>query len=102
MPRQVDRLLDVVKLKWMGERIGFEKLVYKNEKLMGVFTTRDEFFTSDAFNHIIQVIQSNPKIFNLKQNKEALSIIVHGLKDITEVLLILQRLQPIGVEVASQ
>ena len=102
LPRQVERLLDVVKLKWMGERIGFEKLVYKNEKLMGVFTTRDEFFTSDAFNHIIQVIQSHPKIFNLKQNKEALSIIVHGLKDITEVLLILQRLEPIGAEAVSQ
>ncbi len=102
MPRQVERLLDVVKLKWMGERIGFEKLVYKNEKLMGVFTTRDEFFTSDAFNHIIHVIQNNPKIFNLKQNKDALSIIVHGLKDITEVLLILQRLEPIGMEAVSQ
>lgn len=102
MPRQVERLLDVVKLKWMGERIGFEKLVYKNEKLMGVFTTRDEFFTSDAFNHIIHVIQNNPKIFNLKQNKDALSIIVHGLKDITEVLLILQRLEPMGLEAVSQ
>lgn len=97
IPRQIDRLLDSVKLKWMGEAIGFEKIVYKNKKLSATFTTKDEFFTSESFTHIITVIQQHSRIFNLKQGKTNLMLICESLNDITEVLLTLQRLKPLEI-----
>lgn len=99
IPSQIDRLLDSVKLKWMGEAIGFEKIVYKNKKLTATFTTKDEFFTSESFTHIIKVIQQHPRIFNLKQGKSNLILVCESLNNITEVLLTLQMLKPLEIAV---
>lgn len=100
-PRQIDRLLDSVKLKWMGEAIGFEKIVYKNKKLSATFTTKDDFFTSELFTHIISVIQKHSRTFTLKQGKNNLMLVCDSVQDITEVLLTLQMLIPSETEISA-
>jgi transcription-repair coupling factor (superfamily II helicase) len=96
LPRQVERLLDSVKLKWLGEQTGFEKINFKNSKLSGTFITDDAFFKSDAFSHIIQVIQQHPGSYALKQNRHQLMLICEGVDDVKEAINLLGKLNVLG------
>jgi transcription-repair coupling factor (superfamily II helicase) len=48
-----------------------EKIVLKNHKLIGYFIADQEsrFYKSRAFTHILQVVQENPKLGEMKQKE---------------------------------
>src|SRR5688500_1107509 len=49
-PTPVNELVNTVRLRWLGELLGFEKLSLKNEILRAYFiTNRDSYFSSEVF-----------------------------------------------------
>ena len=51
---QLKNLINTVRLRWLGEELGFEKLSLKNERLRAYFVTNnDNYFNSDIFGKII-------------------------------------------------
>ena len=71
LPPQAEDLLKTVELKWIAKDIGMEKIVLKNNKLIGYFIADQEsrFYKSRAFTHILQVVQENPKLGEMKQKE---------------------------------
>ncbi|MDR9447920.1 MAG: transcription-repair coupling factor [Psychroflexus sp.] len=71
LPPQAEDLLKTVELKWIAKDIGMEKIVLKNQKMIGYFIADQEsrFYKSRAFTHILQVVQENPKLGEMKQKE---------------------------------
>ncbi|RZN83660.1 MAG: transcription-repair coupling factor [Winogradskyella sp.] len=61
LPTQVSDLLDSVRLKWIATKIGVEKLIMKQGKLIGYFIQDQQstFYQSDDFSKVLQYVQQS-------------------------------------------
>ena len=71
MPTQVLDLLDSVRLKWIATKIGLEKLIMKQEKLIGYFIQDQQsaFYQSDNFTRVLQFVQENARSCKMKEKQ---------------------------------
>jgi transcription-repair coupling factor (superfamily II helicase) len=69
-------LLEVVRLRWLANRLGFEKLVLKNGKMIGYFVSNpdSDFFKSTTFSHILGFVQKQPARFRMKEGNNKLTL----------------------------
>lgn len=89
IPPQVGELLNTLRLQWLGKEIGFEKISFKNGVLRGYFATNPGYFESDRFGRVLEFVQQNPTICNLKEVKGSLRIAFEHVPNIGHVLGIL-------------
>ena len=94
IPSQVSELMSVVKLRWMAKSLGIEKVIVKNQTLIGFFVANQlsPFYRSSTFESIIRAIQQNQKLFQLKEHRERLSIIAKKVESIDDALSLLKLL----------
>lgn len=94
LPLEVEALLKTVRLRWLAEKLHFEKLTIKNGTMKGYFVSsgNDHFFQSDTFGQIIAYIKQNPKKTSLKDYKEKLILTCSDVKTIDQAQTILQEL----------
>ncbi len=71
MPTQVSDLLDSVRLKWIATKIGVEKLIMKQSKLIGYFIQdqNSAFYQSDNFSRVLQYVQRNATKCKMKEKQ---------------------------------
>ena len=71
VPTQVNDLFLSVRLKWIAANLGLEKLILKNQKMVGYFIQdqQSSFYQSAVFGKIIQYVQMNPGICQMKEKK---------------------------------
>ena len=98
LPIQVVDLLDSVRIKWLATKLGFDKIVMKQGKLIGYFV-RDQnslFYQSDHFTRILNYVQANPKLCSIKekQMRQGLRLLII-FKNINTVQEGLKSLKPI-------
>lgn len=75
MPDSVGQLIQTVRLRWLGEKLGFEKMSLKNEKLKATFISgNDEYFKSEIFGGILHFVQVHPKRCRMKETGSKLSL----------------------------
>lgn len=69
LPESAINLLKSVELKWLATKIGFEKIVMKNEVFLGYFpgNPQDKFYQSERFRSIIDYLHRHPKDAQLKE-----------------------------------
>ncbi len=69
-------LLEVVRLRWLANRLGFEKLVLKNSKMIGYFVSNpdSDFYKSKTFSHILGFVQKQPARFRMKEGNNKLTL----------------------------
>lgn len=86
MPDSVEELIETVRLRWMAEKLGFEKVSLKSEKMKCYFVTSDneEYFKSEVFGGILAYVQTHPKKCRLKELKNKLILIVDEVLSVTE------------------
>jgi transcription-repair coupling factor (superfamily II helicase) len=94
LPRQVEDLLSVVRLRWIAVELGFEKLILGNGQLMAHFISNQlsPYYRSSTFEGIIRFIQQHPERFKLKEGKDKLTIRIAGVGEISEAIETLQKL----------
>lgn len=90
VPHPVEELLNTLRLQWLGKQIGFEKISFKKNVLRGYFATNPGYFESDRFGKVLQFVQRNPTICNLKEVKGSLRIAFEQVLDIRAAIAILQ------------
>jgi transcription-repair coupling factor (superfamily II helicase) len=63
IPREVEELFDSIRLRRLGQRIGFEKIVLKQERLLCYFTSDQDspYFQSDRFQKVLLFLKSAPQ-----------------------------------------
>lgn len=69
IPSQVEDLFDSVRLKWIAMQIGIEKIIMKQNKLVGYFLKDQEssFYQSKAFGMVLRYVQNHPRVCQLKE-----------------------------------
>lgn len=74
LPEAVENLFEIVTVRWMAEKAGFEKLTIKNNILKAYFVSSQQtaYYQSDKFGKILDFIKMFPKKGQLKQVKEKL------------------------------
>ncbi len=93
LPDSVEQLVNSVRLRWMGEELGFEKISLKNEKFRGYFVTgKDDYFKSDVFGKILAFVQSHSKKCKMKDTSGKLILTI---EDITSVQKAIEMLLPL-------
>jgi transcription-repair coupling factor (superfamily II helicase) len=70
LPKEARALVDVVRLRWRGMALGFEKLKVKNGLMLGWFPAdgKSPYYKSRLFGNILRHVSQNPTRFVLKQN----------------------------------
>ncbi len=94
LPASSAELLQVVKLRWLGNRLGFEKLVLKNSKMIGYFIAnqKSDYFRSKAFTNILSFVQRQPGRFRMKENNEKLTLTCEPIKTVQAACTLLDSL----------
>ena len=69
LPTQVSDLLDSVRLKWIATKMGIEKLIMKQGKMIGYFIKDQQsgFYQSDDFSKVLQFAQLNAGKCKIKE-----------------------------------
>lgn len=87
MPTQVQELVKTVRLRWLAERLGFERIAIKAGVLKGWFDAHNQaVFQSEPFGRIIGYVQSHPKRCMLKDTGKKLILNINGVDDIEEAI----------------
>ncbi|MDV7137342.1 transcription-repair coupling factor [Maribacter sp. TH_r10] len=71
LPTQVVDLLNSVRIKWIANSIGLEKVVMKKGRLIGYFISDQQsaFYQSAKFTQVLQFVQSNANLCKLKEKE---------------------------------
>jgi transcription-repair coupling factor (superfamily II helicase) len=86
-PASVDELINTVRLRWLGEELGFEKLSLKNEKMRAYFFSgKEEYFKSDIFGKILSFVQKNSKKCRMKETSGKLLLTMEGINSVGQAI----------------
>jgi transcription-repair coupling factor (superfamily II helicase) len=95
LPEPVDQLINSVRLRWIGEYIGLERIVLKNERLRGYFVSgNDDYFKSEIFGKVLNFVQHHPKTCRMKETGNKLMLIMEGIKTVDDAIRTLAPLNP--------
>ena len=81
IPQEVYNLFSVVKIRNLGMRLGFEKIIVKNGMCICWFISLENspYFKSDVFEKILATVSSGTTPFVLKQTDRKLKLVAHGV-----------------------
>ena len=95
MPEEVKNLLDVVKIRNLGARSGFEKIIIKNgmQIMFCVSNPMSGYYLSKQFERIIGKLNDQPALYKVNQDNGKLRTVTRGVDSMEKALQVLQRLQ---------
>lgn len=95
MPQDADNLFYVVKIRNLGGSLGFEKIIIKNGMMIMFFIANQmsPYYKSKVFSGILQNINANDQLFNLKQSEGKLKIVSRGIDSLPKALQTLNKLK---------
>lgn len=94
MPEELLRLFDIVRIRQLGIKLGFEKIIIKNGVMIAFFISNamSRYYRSDMFAKILENVSANPKLFELKQNDNKLRVFSRNVDGIAKAYSILKKL----------
>ncbi len=97
LPEPTENLLKSVRLKWLAQKLGFEKIVIKKGKMLAYFVSNPHapYYQSGIFQQIIQKVQqSNCCQFKEKKinQEERIYLVFEGANSVTEAFELLRKL----------
>ena len=86
IPQQVVELMEAIRLRWLGQQIGLEKMVLKKGVLIGTFIAdqKHPFFASDTFHSVLRAVQAQPRKFKVYEKGGTLRVSVQDVKNVRE------------------
>ncbi len=94
----VERLLKSKRLIWAGKDIGFEKVVFKNKKLICYFLPDKDskYFQSPKFEKVLMFVQSNPNRVQLREKNDRLSLVFANISTLEKAIDTLEEVLKLG------
>jgi transcription-repair coupling factor (superfamily II helicase) len=93
LPPATEELINTVRLRWLGERLGFERLSIKSEKMRAYFTSNNEnYFKSEVFGHILSFVQKHPKQCKIKDSAGKAMLLIDHIKSVDSAIAFLQQM----------
>ncbi len=96
LPPASSELLEVVRLRWLANRLGFEKLILKNSKMIGHFVANPEsdYYKSNTFSNILKFVQKQPVRFRMKEGNNKLTLTCDPITSVQTACELLRLLYP--------
>lgn len=83
IPNETENLIKTIDLRENAKKIGFEKLIIKNHKMVAKFTTKHQkYFESTSFSAVLKHVQNNKKGIQLKEKNNQLSLIIEHIDSV--------------------
>ncbi|RZJ70257.1 MAG: DEAD/DEAH box helicase, partial [Flavobacterium sp.] len=71
LPKQAQALLTSMRIKWLATKMGIEKLILKQGKMVGYFVSdqQSSYYQSGAFHKVLQFVQKHPLLSKMKEKE---------------------------------
>ena len=95
IPIETENLFDVVKIRNLGGKLGFEKIIIKNGMMILFFISNpmSQYYKTKVFADVLAKVGANERLFSLKQTEGKLKIVTRGIDTLPVALSTLRRLQ---------
>ena len=95
LPPELEALMEIVRIRHLGERLGFDKIIIKNGIMIAFFISNplSQYYKSKTFQNILEKLNDNQKTFDLKQNDNRLRIVSRNVPDLYQAYAQLCRLK---------
>ncbi len=104
LPPQLTELINVIRLRWLMLRLGFERAKVKNGLMILRFVSDQgsPYYKSERFMAILRYVTENPAKFVLKQNNNNLALTVRMVKDTRAAYEVLEKMAALQTIVAEE
>ena len=94
VPEELSRLFDIVRIRQLGQKLGFEKIIIKNNVMIAFFISNplSQYYRSNMFSKILENMSQYPALFELKQNDNRLRIFVKNIENLAKAYETLKKL----------
>ncbi len=88
LPSEAADLFEIVKVRWLAESLGIEKLQFKNNILKCYFVSTEQqaYFSSETFGKVLDYVKKHPKTCQLRDNKGKALLNIENLTTINQIL----------------
>ena len=95
IPKQVNDLLNTVRLRWIAKDLGFEKILLRHHNMTAYFVSNQasKYYESPTYMQIMQYIMSHPKRTALKEANDKLQLTVKEVSTVTQALDLLREMK---------
>jgi transcription-repair coupling factor (superfamily II helicase) len=95
IPPETDELLNVVRLRWVAIRLGFEKIVLRKERMIIHFVGNPDssYYSSPTFRTILDFIQSQGRKFTLKETDGKLRLSSGSITSVSAAMELLNKMR---------
>ncbi|MCF0200828.1 MAG: transcription-repair coupling factor, partial [Bacteroidales bacterium] len=92
IPKQVNDLLNTVRLRWLAKECGFEKIALRGGNMNAYFISNpaSKYYESSVYQDIMHYILSHPKRTNVREVKDKLLLQILEVSTVTQALLLLK------------
>lgn len=103
LPPSVEQLINSVRLRWMGEELGLEKISLKNDNLRAYFVSgKDEYFKSDVFGKILTFVQIHSKQCRMKDTAGKLILTISNITSVEAAIVIFNKIMDYSFKSANE
>ena len=94
LPEELKRLFDIVRIRQLGQKLGFEKIIIKNGVLIAFFISNplSQYYRTDRFSKILENVSLHPNLFELKQNDSKLRVFSRNIDSVAKAYEVLKKL----------
>jgi transcription-repair coupling factor (superfamily II helicase) len=87
LPPEVKDIIEIVRVRWMAEMVGMEKILLKNNNLKCYFVSSENelYYKSAIFGKILDYVKKNARKCSLKEAKGKLVLIFEKITSIEEL-----------------
>ena len=81
VPQELESLFDIVRIRTAGRKLGFEKIIIKNGIMICMFVSNpmSSYFRSARFSGIIDKLNENQGLFEMKQKDSSLRLLARNV-----------------------
>jgi transcription-repair coupling factor (superfamily II helicase) len=88
IPAVAENLFDIVRLRLLAVKLGFERIILRNQMLIAYFISNQmsAYYKTQRFADVLRYIQLQPSLFKMKEANKKLFLTVQNVKTIQECL----------------
>lgn len=93
LPAPTEELINTVRLRWLGERLGFERLSIKGDRMRAYFVSNnDNYFKSDVFGNLLTFVQKHPKQCKIRDTAGRAMLAVENIRTVDAAIAFLKQM----------
>ena len=103
LPQETEDLIETIRLRWLAEFLGMEKVVLKGGKLIGAFIANEEsaFFQGATFPRILNYLKNQARDTKMYHRNGALRMSIEGIASTLAALRVMEDIAGMRAEEAA-